>query len=251
MKHAGPSQSSKRVMLSSGQYSGLLIAFEGADGSGKTTQRKLFKSWLRHRQEDVVVTKWNSSPMFQPIIKQRKLARSLDPVTYAVLHAADFWQRYNSVIQPALFDGKVVLADRYVFTGLARDAARGIQKSSWVRDLYNAARQPDLTFYFDAPIATCAERISVSRQIKFYEAGQDVTGIVDSLTSYLTFTERVVAEYKRLHEEFGFVIVDAQLPIYDQHQFIRETYISRFGSTTGREPLFAPQLSAFLSEVDV
>src|ERR1051326_5288681 len=45
--------------------SGLLIAFEGMDGSGKTTQRKLFKSWLEGMNEDVVVTKWNSSPLFK------------------------------------------------------------------------------------------------------------------------------------------------------------------------------------------
>ena len=50
---------------------GLLVAFEGADGSGKTTQRKLFKTWLASEGYDVVTTKWNSSDLIKPIIKSR------------------------------------------------------------------------------------------------------------------------------------------------------------------------------------
>src|SRR4051812_15518523 len=42
---------------------GLLVAFEGPDGSGKTTQRKLFKTWLKKQGRDVVTTKWNSSDL--------------------------------------------------------------------------------------------------------------------------------------------------------------------------------------------
>ena len=47
---------------------GLLVAFEGPDGSGKTTQRKLFKTWLKAEGYDVVTTKWNSSDLIKPII---------------------------------------------------------------------------------------------------------------------------------------------------------------------------------------
>src|SRR6266498_2183520 len=53
---------------------GLLVAFEGPDGSGKTTQRKLFKTWLKSEGYDVVTTKWNSSDLIKPIIKSRKSA---------------------------------------------------------------------------------------------------------------------------------------------------------------------------------
>src|SRR5215467_7946386 len=88
---------------------GLLIAFEGLDGSGKTTQRKLLKTWLESYGQQVVVTKWNSSPLFKGLIKAKKAARLLDPVHYAVLHAADFRHRLETVIRPALRDGKIVL----------------------------------------------------------------------------------------------------------------------------------------------
>jgi len=80
-------------------------------------------------------------------------------------------------------------------------------------------------FYFSASVETCARRITACREIKFYEAGQDVTGMNDPHESYLRFAERVVSEYERLQREFGFVRVDAELPIYEQHRFIREMYL--------------------------
>ena len=249
MQHALPVNSSKRLMLADPRDLGILIAFEGLDGTGKTTQRKLFKRWLRKDYADVVITKWNSSPLFKPLIKAKKAARLLDPTSYAILHAADFWQRFETVIQPSLAGGKIVLADRYVFTGIARDAARGVDPR-WGRSLYAGARKPDLVFYFDAPVRTCATRIAATRQIKFYESGQDVTGLEDSCESYLRFGETVAKEYDRLRAQFEFVVVDAQLPIYEQHRFIREIYMSRFAELPAKSAL-EPQLHAFLSEVDV
>jgi dTMP kinase len=203
---------------------GLLIAFEGPDGSGKTTQRKLLKSWLQSMGEEVVVTKWNSSPLFKPLIKARKADRSLDPESYATLHAADFRHRYENIIKPALADAQIVIADRYIFTGIARDAARGMDRD-WSLELYSGFRKPDLVFYFKAPVDTCAQRIASSREIRFYEAGQDITGLDDPYESYLRFSSRVVSEYDSLHRQLGFVIVNAERPIYEQHRFIREIYL--------------------------
>src|SRR6266581_7678285 len=123
------SASGKDMVFTEESDPGLLIAFEGMDGSGKTTQRKLLKTWLENMNEDVVTTKWNSSPLFKPLIKARKAARLLNPRDYSVLHAADFRHRYETVIQPSLREGKIVLADRYIFTGLARDVARGVSRA--------------------------------------------------------------------------------------------------------------------------
>src|SRR5207253_2963900 len=92
---------SKTVMFVEAEDPGILIAFEGSDGSGKTTQRKLFRSWLQKMDRDTVVTKWNSSPAFKDLIKAKKAARLLDPIDYALLHAADFRHRYENVVRPA------------------------------------------------------------------------------------------------------------------------------------------------------
>src|SRR5262245_33925936 len=228
MNHATHTTSSGKMLFADTNDAGLLIAFEGLDGSGKTTQRKLFKSWLQDMHEDVVVTKWNSSPEFKPLIKARKAARSLDPMSYATLHAADFRHRHDTVITPALQDARIVIADRYIFTGIARDVARGMSRD-WCLKMYSGVRKPDLVFYFSASTDTCARRIASCREIKFYEAGQDVTGIDDAYESYLRFAECVVSEYERLHRELGFVRVDAECPIYEQHRFIRETYLRHCG----------------------
>src|SRR5947199_10804006 len=92
---------------------GLLVAFEGPDGSGKTTQRKLFKTWLVAEGYDVVSTKWNSSDLIKPLIKSRKAVRALSPEEFSLLHAADFRHRVEHVILPALWAGHLVIADRF------------------------------------------------------------------------------------------------------------------------------------------
>src|SRR5215468_1431080 len=94
---------------------GLLVAFEGPDGSGKTTQRKLFKTWLKAEGYKVATTKWNSSDLVNPIIKSRKALKSLGPEEFSLLHAADFRHRVEQKVLPALWAGKVVIADRYLF----------------------------------------------------------------------------------------------------------------------------------------
>lgn len=202
---------------------GLLIVFEGLDGSGKTTQRKLLKTWLEANGEEVVVTKWSSSPLFKDLTKAGKASRRLDPVHYSLLHAADFRHRLETIIEPSLRDGKIVLSDRYAFTGIARDVARGVDRTR-VANLYSCVRAPDLAFYFSADPYTLAKRISASRQIKFYEAGQDVTALDDPFESYVQFAAKVMQEYANLQRECGFITVDAEQSIFAQHKFIRETY---------------------------
>src|SRR5712691_1231259 len=85
-----------------GKDRGLLIAFEGADGSGKTTQRKLFKDWLVGEGYSVKTTKWNSSRLIKPIIKARKNMRSINQEEFCLLHAADFRHRLEHEIIPAV-----------------------------------------------------------------------------------------------------------------------------------------------------
>jgi dTMP kinase len=242
MELGTPSGASNTIMLVEPQDSGILIAFEGSDGSGKTTQRKLFKTWLQYMDQELVVTKWNSSPAYKHVIKAKKEARSLDPVDNALLHAADFRHRYENVIRPALRQGKTVLADRYIFTGLARDAARGLDRS-WSMKLYSGVRRPDIVFYFAAPVEVFAQRILASREIKYYEAGQDVTGMTDPYQSYLKFAAKVLAQYEALNRQFGFVVIDAQQSIYEQHRIIRETYLERL-AVVPRQPQFERQLTA-------
>ena len=202
---------------------GLLIAFEGPDGSGKTTQRKLFKTWLQSEGHDVFTSKWNSSPLVKPLVKARKAAHSLSQEEFCLLHAADFRYRLESDILPALWEGKMVVADRYLFTALARDAARGMDLD-WLLHVYMPLFWPDIVFYFSVSPETSGERIATTRAPKYYESGQDVTNIEDPYASYQEFISKVIQEYDALSVIFKFVKVDAEKPIYEQHLHIRELF---------------------------
>jgi dTMP kinase len=206
-----------------GRDRGLLIAFEGPDGSGKTTQRKLFKDWLVGEGCSVTTTKWNSSKLIKPIIKARKDMRSINQEEFCLLHAADFRHRLETEVLPALVDGKMVVADRFLFTALARDAARGLELD-WLLNIYSPLYWPDIVFYFSVSPETSGKRIASTRTPKYYEAGQDVTNIEDPFESYRHFISRVIQEYEALSIIFNFITIDAEKPIYDQHLLIRKLF---------------------------
>lgn len=199
---------------------GLLIALEGPDGAGKTTQRKLLKTWLQSHGQPVVSTRWGSSPLVKPLIRVRKRIRALSPLEYSLLHAIDFRHRVETEVLPALWAGRTVLADRYLFAALARDAARGIDLD-WLLHTYSPLLWPDLVLYFAMPPQTSSHRVAATREPRFYEAGQDVTGLDDPLTSYRRFIDRVIREYDNLATIFKFVTIDAEATVYRQHQQLR------------------------------
>jgi dTMP kinase len=214
-----------RALLQAREASrGLLVAFEGLDGSGKTTQRRLFKTWLESEGHTVVSTEWNSSALIRPLIKARKKLHALGPEDFCLLHAADFRHRLDHVILPALWHGSTVVADRYLFSGLARDVSRGLDFDRVLR-LYEPVLWPDLVFYFSVSLETSSRRVAARRAPSFYDSGQDVTGIADPLASYHAFVTRMMREYENLALVFEFVTVDGERSIYDQHRSIRELFL--------------------------
>jgi dTMP kinase len=202
---------------------GLLVAFEGPDGSGKTTQRKLFTRWLESQGHRVVTTKWASSPLVKPLLKARKKVHALSPEELCLLQAADFRHRLEQEILPALWDGAMVVADQYLFTSLARDAARGLDLD-WMLHTYSPLFWPDLVLNFTVSLDTSTSRVASTRAPKFYDAGQDVTNLDDPVVSYRAFESRVMREYENLSLIFRFVDVDGERPIYEQHKRIRQLF---------------------------
>ncbi len=204
-----------------GQYPGTLIIVEGIDGSGKSTQLDLLQKWLRSRNLVTVFTEWNSSPIVKRTTKQAKVRELLTPMSFSLIHAADFASRVHAQILPALRAGAIVLADRYVYTAFARDAVRGVNRD-WVRRIYSFAVQPTLGLYFRVPLEVSIERLSTGReQLKFYEAGQDMGFSNDRQESFRQFQTKLLDEYEGLTEEFGMMTVDATLPIAMQQQQVR------------------------------
>ena len=203
-------------------YPGKLIAVEGLDGSGKSTQIYLLKRWLELHQIKVFFTEWNSSQMVKAATSKGKKRQLLTPTTFSLIHATDFADRYERDILPLLSAGYIVLADRYIYTAYVRDITRGCSKP-WVQNLYQFAAKPDLTFYFDVPLQTALDRILSGRpQLKYFEAGMDMQLSSDIQESFCKFQKLIHQKYDGLVEEEGLIRIDATLPIRDQQLLVRD-----------------------------
>ena len=202
---------------------GRLIAVEGVDGSGKSTQLHLLEQWLRHQNLKVFKTEWNSSETVKEITSRGKKKGLLTPTTFSLLHATDFADRYERNILPLLEAGYFVLADRYFYTAYARDIVRGCHPK-WVRKIYSYAVKPDLTFYFRVPVDVAVSRILVGRpKLKYYEAGMDMNLSNDPYESYRIFQGRIVEQYEAIVESEGLVAIDANRVIEEQQLEVRDS----------------------------
>jgi dTMP kinase len=202
---------------------GMLIAFEGPAGAGTTTQRRLFKIWLEQQGHDVVTSKWISSRAIKPLMKARARIHSLSSEELCLLQAADFRHRLETQILPALWQGKTVLADRFLFTSLARAQARGLDLD-WLLFAHAPLFWPDVVFYFAVSPKTSTTRVAAAHAPKFYDAGQDVTNVADPIVSYRRFVGRMIKEYEALSLIFQFVSIDGEQPIYEQHRGMRKLF---------------------------
>jgi dTMP kinase len=221
---------------------GRLIAVEGVDGSGKSTQLHLLEQWLRHQNLKVFKTEWNSSETVKEITSRGKKKGLLTPTTFSLLHATDFADRWERNILPLLEAGYFVLADRYIFTAFARDIVRGCHPG-WVRKIYSYAARPDLTLYFRVPVDVAVSRILAGRpKLKYYEAGMDMNLSNDPYESYRIFQGRIVEQYESMLESEGLVAIDANRGIEEQQVEVRQRVTRLFGER-GIGPMASELLS--------
>ncbi len=203
------------------RFRGRLIAVEGIDGSGKSTQVRLLSQWLQAAGYPVHLTTWNSSPLVHGALRRAKARHGLTPATFSLTHAADLADRLERDVLPRLRAGQVVLADRWVCTALARDGARGLP-GDWVRGVYAFAPRPRLTVYFRVPVDVAVRRIVASRPaLKYYEAGLDLDLAADAATSFGLFQQRVLDGYEALLRPEGLVVIDACEPVGMQQLRLR------------------------------
>ena len=203
-------------------YPGKLIAVEGLDGSGKSTQLHLVRRWLEIQGYRVFFTAWNSSALVKPATSKGKTSRALTPTTFSLIHATDFADRYERQILPLLRAGYIVLCDRYIFTAFARDAVRGVDRD-WVQKLYNFAVHPDITFFFRAPLEVSLNRILEGRpELKYHEAGLDMGWSLDAYESFRIFQGKILQEYDAMKDRFGFIEVNSNRDIRVMQEEVRE-----------------------------
>jgi len=204
------------------QWEGKLIAVEGLDGSGKSTQVYLLKKWLEYQNIKVFFTEWNSSVIVKSATAKGKKRKLLTPTTFSLIHATDFADRYERQIQPLLKGGYIVLADRYYFTAYIRDVTRGCHKE-WVKNLYKFAASPDITLFFNVPLAVALDRILSGRpRLKYFEAGMDMNYAADREESFRVFQGKIHQEYQLLMDEANMTVIDATRSIEEQQKQVRD-----------------------------
>jgi dTMP kinase len=203
-------------------FAGRLIAVEGLDGSGKSTQIHLLKRWLELQGLKVFFSEWNSSELVKTATSKGKKRQLLTPTTFSLIHATDFADRYERQLVPLMRAGYLVLCDRYIFTAFARDTVRGCP-AAWVRGLYGYAALPDLTFFFNAPLEVSLRRILEGRpELKYFEAGMDLRLSPDPYESFRIFQGRLIEQYLAMSTEFGFLVVDADQSVEAQQNVLRQ-----------------------------
>jgi dTMP kinase len=203
-------------------HPGRLIAVEGLDGSGKSTQVYLLKRWMEMQGLKVFFTEWNSSALVKEATRKGKKRQFLTPTTFSLVHATDFADRHERQILPLMRAGYIVLADRYMYTAFARDITRGCDPR-WVRNLYSFAVVPDIAFFFDTPLAVSLDRILCGRpKLKYFEAGMDLNLADNETDSFKIFQGRIYAEYKKMVEPEGFMVMDGMLPVEKQQAMVRK-----------------------------
>lgn len=201
---------------------GRLFVVEGIDGSGKSTQIDLLYKWLLSEGYLVTFSEWNSSPIVKKTTKKGKSRHLLSPLTFSLIHAADFAGRTYAQILPSLEAGAIVLADRYAFTAFVRDGVRGMSRE-WVERLYSFAVQPHVAFYFDVPLDESLRRILTGRpELKFYEAGMDLGLSPDPYESFRLFQGRIREQYEDVVASYDLVRIDATATLVHQQQQVRE-----------------------------
>lgn len=194
--------------------SGFFIAFEGGDGSGKTTQIKLLAQALTDRGFDVLVTREPGGTDIGEKLRTLVLEHGqgeVDPQTEALIFAASRAAHAHQKIRPALAEGKVVLCDRYIDSSAAyQGAGRGLGVENIV-DLSLWATSnllPHTTMLLDVPLVEGRERAGARGQADRMESADD------SFYAALheTFRARAAAHPSR------YAVIDGARPIQEVHQ---------------------------------
>jgi len=146
-------------------------------------------------------------------IAQAKEGHTMGALTMALFYAADFADRMQREIIPALRAGFVVLTDRYMYSLFARCIVRGVDPD-WIRSLMGFALVPDAVLYLRTTISVLLPRVLNSRGFDHWESGMDFLGYSDYYESYIEYQTRMLRVFDELGQEYGFQDVDATKDVH-------------------------------------
>ena len=191
---------------------GKLIAIEGADGVGRTTQIWLLKQWLETKGHAVLASRMTRSALAGKGLRRAKKGTTLGRLTMALFYATDFADRLAHEVIPALKAGFIVLTDRYVYTLLARALVRGID-ADWIREVYGFALKPDAILYLRAGVDDLVTRVLQEGGFDYWESGMDLHLGDDMYDSFVEYQNRIRGQFDKMVEDYGFKVIDASRSI--------------------------------------
>jgi dTMP kinase len=225
---------------------GRLIVIEATDAAGRSTHVGLLKEWLEDEGYAVMDTGLRRSDLAGPGIQAAKEGHILDPITLNLFYATDLWDRLERRILPGLRAGMVVIADRYVFSLLARAAVRGVSQR-WLEDVYGFALVPDRVIYLDIDVEHLVPRVVATSGFDYWESGQDFLRGHDMFQNFVTYQRLLLAEFRRLADRYGFAVVDARGSAADIFRALKE----EVGQVVRGMPLDNPVVEEVLATPDL
>lgn len=194
------------------ELQGKLFVIEGPDSVGRTTQVERLRAWLEANGHAVVDTGMTRSTLTKEGLQEAKNGHTLGPLTMGLFYMADFADRLERVVVPALRAGFVVLTDRYFYSVVARSVARH-QDSEWLERVAGCALVPHATFYLRASVDEIVARTARGRRyFDYWESGMDVPYGSNRYESFRGYQSRLVEILDSLSERYGFTVIDANRP---------------------------------------
>jgi dTMP kinase len=189
---------------------GRLIVIEGPDASGRSTQITMLTEKLEAEGHAVVNTGLKRSELISQGIINAKRSLGTGKRTLSLFYAADFADQLENKIIPSLRSGYIVLADRYIYTLMARDAVRGMDRK-WCHDLFGFALVPDLIFSLEVSPSELVHRVFQRQNtLDFYEAGMDMGLGEDMYSSFIRYQRLIATEFKRMQARYDMIPVNGE-----------------------------------------
>ena len=195
------------------ELTGKLIVIEGADGSGRSTQIEILRDSLENKGHATVNVGLRRSTLVSEELLAAKQGNVLGEITRSLFYATDFADQLENRIIPALRAGFIVLADRYIYTLMARDIVRGADRE-WLRSMYGMALVPDLVIYLKVSPSQLVERnLHKNSTLDYWESGMDLGLSRDSFDSFIRYQRMIQKEFALLQSEFDFSVVNGNLSV--------------------------------------
>lgn len=195
------------------ELGGTLIVLEGTDGSGRSTQISLLTEWLESEGFAVQTMGLRRSALVGKDIDSLLARNAVTRLTLGLMYATDFYDQLEHRIIPALRSGLVVLADRYIYTLIARAAVRGMSRD-YLHGLYSLALKPDLTFWLNVdPAAAFDREFKKSPAISYWEAGRDMSLSTNLYKSFIRYQGMVRREFQYLAKRHEFVEINGHASV--------------------------------------